>query len=152
MKSIEEKKLIGTYRHDRDDDKSISINVDKITDIEPKQEWPDDIKNQWHEIIPYLCGLGIIYIQDIPTLYQAFDLLQNIKRLKEIKVKLDNKSLLSKNLKKYNTICSLELKNMRQYNELMAKFFVSPKERMKIMIDLNKNKEIEKDAIDVFLD
>lgn len=152
MKSNIEKQLLGTYRPYRDGPLDTEIIGDKLVDIEPPKNLSPSVLESWNVIVPSICNLGIVYKQDYQTLYHAFELLQNIERVRELKSKLDNKSILSKNFDKWIRLSSQEMKLIQQYTNIMAMFFVSPKERMKALDILNKKEDkVEKDAIDEFI-
>lgn len=152
MKSNIEKQLLGTYRPKRDGPLETNIGGETLVDIKPPLNLSERVLESWNIIIPSLCNLGIIYKQDYQTLYHAFETLQEIEKVRSLKLKLDNKSLLSKNLDKWMKLSGLENKLIMQYTNIMTMFFVSPKERMKALEVLNKKEEVvEKDIIDEFI-
>lgn len=157
MKSIAEKKLDGTYRADRDKDKEVPIEINEqyIVSVLPP---PTNFKNPemidiFAMTVEPVANLRILYQQDIVSIYNAFYFLDDAMSLRKQIQKLENKSLISKNLGKYNVLQKLYDKKVMQYESIMRSYFISPKERMKAFISYNQNKkdEIKKDAIDEVL-
>ncbi len=147
MTSIEEKKVIGTYRSDRHSKYDIQLNGDKIIAIEPPNNLTPAVLSTWNDLIPYLCNLGLIYKQDTDTLYQAFSILTELEAIEADIKKLSNKQKLNKNFAKYIKLAELKLKYIKHYNDIMANFFVSPKERLKA-IQLFVNTEVKKEELE----
>lgn len=154
MTSVEEKKLLGTYRKDRHEQYDGKVPGDTLVDIDPPTGLSDVAAEQWRLIVPALCTLGIVYRQDAPTLYQAFGILTEIERIIQLKKKLDNKSLLSKNLRKWTELSKLELSYIKEYNNIMRLFFVTPKERLRAIGRLkgDDDKPKNKDPVDGLLE
>lgn len=154
--AIEEKKMRGTYRKDRDGDKEIPISGAVASVVEP--ELTGGALAQWRSIVPVLCGLGVIWPQDIPTLYQAFRLLEEIEHLAgaqniiggiscaEMK---ENEKLEAVAI--YKGVLSEKLKCITLYNSLMGAFLVSPKERLKAAALFNEEKKKKQSAADKLL-
>lgn len=154
MKSTQEKKAIGTYRKDRDKTKNVKLNpiiVDGIKVV--KWDCPKEIKNKsaWNDTVKPLLLLGLVFEQDKQTILDAFSIRDRIIEIR-IKIKLVEQELFDKPtdekaLLRYKTFCSLEVKYITKYDDLMNGFFVSPKERLKGLVLFNQT-EKTKDAID----
>ena len=144
MKSIQEKKLTGSYRPDRDKTKGITVRGEVMTSVAVPKGLSTPIQKAWSDIVPYLCGLGIIYKQDIPTLEQAFTILEDIYQLEQVRG--------SPRSKKYIMYSELKLKYIRIYNDLMRSFFVSPKERLKAIAIFAQSQERQPSIVDKLLE
>lgn len=154
-KSIEEKKLDGTYRPDRDKPDAPEVVILKqkmdglkVLSIEP----PDEIKNDaylieaWEWTVNPICGLGIIYKQDIQSLYHLSFLLKEISRIKNEISKISVKN------KNYKTLNQLLVSNIKEYSNLAGHFLVTPMARMKASSFALHNEEKKKDELEEFRD
>lgn len=137
-KPIEQKKLEGTYRKDRDGGKDIPIAGAVFSVVAPRLTGA--AAKHWEDTVPFLCGLGVIFPQDIPSLYQAFDLLEEVQRLEDIRDEEDAGTVLGK-----------KLKCIGLYNQLMAAFLVSPRERLKAASLFGQEKKKKESAADALL-
>lgn len=152
-KSVEEKRMIGTYRKDRDQKREISLNSEKVL----SWDCPSEIKSvsTWNEIVPSLCGLGFVYVQDKETLYQAFLILDRIHyvqtKLKELEVKINEKPEDDRVLQRYKIYVEMQRKDMNAFDVKLKEFFVGPKERMKIALELNQIIEKAKSPLERFV-
>lgn len=138
MISPAEKKLKGTYKKHRDGAKDVSFNGEYVMSISLPDSLSKDVITIATDIIDYLCGLKLVMRQDVPTLIQAFTLLQD---LQDIKVEKDKIKDVKKDFDYYEKLCKLEMKYIHLYNELLKGFLCAPATRLKALGYIQGNRE-----------
>lgn len=139
-KSPAQLKLSNTYRKDRHASRDISFAGTPITDIQALPSWNQNTKELFSFLTQPILSLNIIYAQDIPTLYQAGEILNDISNLESEKAK----ALLANVQFDQDKYLKHKMKLIGLYNSLVGKFLVSPSERMKAIVLLNKEEKEKK--------
>lgn len=137
-KPIALKKLEGTYRHDRDDERALQekklqailpagklkINNKEITDKAVKKAYRDHI-----ELLRCLGGAAE-QKADSPLLQEAYWCLQEAEKLKTQIRELDVLDDM------YDKLTTKQLKLFSKYEEIVKDFYLSPNARIKLRLDV----------------
>lgn len=156
MVPVEQKLLTGTYRKDRDEGKEdgANINAPRVQSF----PCPREIKSKkaWNQIVPVLCGMGIVFEHDKEKLLHAFQYLDEANFAKE-QIDLVRKVLIKEPdnkdaLLKYKTMNDVRSRSLDHYNTELKDFLVSPKDRMKMALEVFREVKKEKSAMEDFLE
>ncbi|HGE70873.1 TPA: hypothetical protein ENX78_08570 [Candidatus Poribacteria bacterium] len=143
-KSVTLKKALGTFRHDRD--KEIYIPGQYIDRIKIPKGIRKDTKLFWKITVPPILSLKLIQQQDIVILHQAFHILDDALRIREMK----NNMQITEDPQTYIMLSRQESKLIEKFEQILRRFYVTPKERFRIFSYLQElqQKQKEKDTID----
>jgi hypothetical protein len=142
-KPVSQKKLLGTYRNDRDGNKAEPILAELMV-IPVAIDCPSTItdeycKSYWKYHTDFLITCGVLSMSDVPELENLYITLQ---RLREINKKILTLDLI-KDLENYTILSSLSLKLSKHFSELAGKYLVSPAARIKLKTDDLNLKKLE---------
>lgn len=138
------KKLQGTYRKDRDSKKAdVQIaTTDLIIKDEKEFKMPATIKNAevkkfWNSLVHGLCCIGVLSGADLPQIEQLCLCLQKMKKLQKafMDVDVDDEN--------FTKIVNAYTRLMSKFDELAAKYYISPVARSHIRLEELSIKEKE---------
>jgi len=125
-------KALGTYRKDRHaqrlENKLDMLSPDTLIEI-PDILTDTQVREQYKELAEQLKHWNILAMMDLIELEQAFSLLQEIKRIQAI---LKDTPVVSPD---YNKLATLKNNALKVFNTLMKNYGVSPKARMRLVLD-----------------
>lgn len=143
------KKLEGTYRKDRDDEKNkieVSLAQDRniifgkeIKITCPKTITSKYIRAYWKKLTSMLISLQVLSPADIPQLEQLCIILEKLIEVQNVWI---NTTPFDE---KYETIQKLYLNLSNKFDSLGSKYYISPQARAKLTLDILNCKKTEQD-------
>ena len=140
QKSVAEKKLIGTYRKDRDGKAEIVENEFKKTaiiegtaPIVPEQIKSKELQQLYIEHFNRLVNFGLLIPSDIIEFNQIYLFAQQIQDLNN---ELQKQNITTvKGFEKYQHLTYVILKLSARLSDLGKKYYISPSARAKMTLD-----------------
>ena len=157
-KPVELKKLEGTYRKDRDNGKEIAEKQIKsvpgvIIPPESKISCPKTIKTKyvrsyWKRLTNNLISMQVLSYNDLPQLENMMLILEKLREAQEQFSQCSFSD--AADLANYDICLKIVSKLTQMFNDLAAKYYISPSARSKLTLDLlniqKTSQEIEKNA------
>jgi phage terminase small subunit len=152
------KKLEGTYRKDRDSgkeiaEKKISAVPGVIIPPDSKVSCPKTIKTKyvrsyWKRLTNNLISMQVLSYNDLPQLENMMLILEKLREAQEHFSEYSFSDAAA--LANYDICLKIVSKLTQMFNDLAAKYYISPSARSKLTLDLlniqKTSQEIEKNA------
>lgn len=143
-KPIEQKKLEGTYRKDRDlkneiQEKTVAsidgVIIPKETKLTcPKTITDKYVRSYWKRLTTNLINLQVLSFNDIP---QLEFMLQTLEKLRQAQIELQSCSLDDEEaIERYEQVLKITSKLSTIFNDLASKYYISPQARSKLTLDV----------------
>jgi len=136
----------------RTDDVPSTIDKGSVIEV-PESIKSEYTKKQWYAVTTQLINLGILAVNDVPTLEQAFGHLEeyhhtldSIHKIRESNDGPITDGKLVETLAKLNSMLS---RSSREYNAILYRFGVTPVERTKIQY---KDDKAEMNPVEALLE
>jgi phage terminase small subunit len=135
-KSIELKKLEGTYRKDRDANsvEPIIANYLEIPlSILPPENITDKLcREHYTHHVSLLANLKILTYSDLPEINLMYETLQEYRKIYSKLHEID----IEKDFEHYEALSKLVIKFSKRFSELAVKYCISPVARSRLTLDM----------------
>lgn len=139
-KTKKELELAGTYREDRHKNRGITLKGEILTEVKPLWNWHKKVKEQFDFITRNLITYELLMYQDIPSLYQIGDMLNEIQYIEE-RIK---EAKRDENIDRVIKLQTQKIKIVKAYNELAKSYYITPDARNKAIQELAKHRDNRK--------
>lgn len=139
-KPIEQKRLEGTYRADRDENRvAVSDVVPTVTAIKCPSEVKDKYcRSAFETHSKFLCSLGLLQEADMPQITSLYVLLQEVRK---VAASLEQMEVTNA---AYEKLALLYVRLTDRFDKLASIYYISPAARTKLttdMIQIKKGQE-----------
>jgi hypothetical protein len=148
-KPVALKKLEGTYRPDRDDERAegyLPALVPSVTSVTIPPEITDDVvKQHFYTHTSFLMSLSLLQESDLPHLNQMYLLLQQIRVMNKKIAEIEAKGIVE-NVDLYLKLTSTLIKLTGKYTGYAVQYYITPHARTKLTIDALSIKKMQGDT------
>jgi phage terminase small subunit len=135
-KSIELKKLEGTYRKDRDGNSVepfIANYLEVPLSILPPKNITDELcREHYIHHVNLLANLKILTYSDLPEIDLMYETLQEYRKIYNKLSEIN----IEKDIEKYESMSKLLIRFSKRFSELAVKYCISPVARSRLTLDM----------------